>query len=141
MAGNNRRSCAFSLTARLLPSVVLLLVLVTAGCSEDAAEAFLRDSGSAEVLSTECIERGFAVLEGELSDRALAKARLPKILRLAVLLMKNDPSDYAAELVYPIYVAYQNEAQMEISRWTKSDRDLFLQQMRDYARMLKEGNG
>ncbi len=124
----------------------LVLLIFLTSCSL-WAQAALTPSGYLKSVihkkrqSIEFIDKGSQVLAQFLKKKPMTKSDLSEALALALFLLKNDPSNYTAELMHPLYQTRKNEILELILKWPAKDLKLFLDAMQFYTDSLGRGNG
>jgi hypothetical protein len=110
---------------------------------------FLKTEKSTPKLSPTAISEGNKILEGavkealRVADNAepITDRNLRDVFALFFLLLKQDPSNYAMEVFYPLYEKRKSRIDEFLSELPKEDRTFFESCRKTFEREQAEGNG
>lgn len=108
---------------KLIGALFLSMSLVAAGFA-------------AEKLSEKQITQQYHALESAVRENAVKKA-----LEIAIPLLQNDLSNYAAEVIYPLYKKRTAEFKKIMNSMPQEDQRLLLESIKVYEKELENGNG
>jgi hypothetical protein len=95
------------------------------------------NSDSLQDQAFDALAKGVELLKKDPSDTALQK----EVLRVTVLLLQADPSQYAGEVILPLYQQDKKKFLKSLSVLPKKDADLVRDAVMDADREQTEGNG
>lgn len=85
-------------------------------------------------------DEGFRVLRKAVREYK-AKTNEEEILKLTMALLKKDPSNYASEIVYPLYKKNTKAFDKELKKLSPSDQKRFKTGIKIHENVLENGNG
>ena len=128
-------------------SFVFGLLITVVVFAEPSPSSFVKRYSGKKNVAASVVEQGFNHLKS-LSDKVtgvrpvkLSKADIELSLKLALILIHNDPSDYTAELLNPIMQKYELQCLGVMKSWPAEDTKAVLDDLRTYQRSQKTGNG
>ena len=139
----------------LLSSLVIFSVSLAAADFKSGKEAIQKlQSYSTEKIKPKTARKtdSVSLSEDEIFDRLADAVEIAlveqsnqslrqEILRVTVMMLKYDPSQYAGELILPLYLQDKNSFLKEAKKLSTEDRKLLMEAVENARREKMEGNG
>lgn len=117
-----------------------VLLSVHAEAQHTAAVIYIKKYEQQKNLEIKIVEEGYSHLQALVKEKQ-STANDKNIVALTMLLLKADPSQYAAEVAHSYYLKNKKSIQVILATLKKEDAAHFEQAMKNYQLLLEKGDG